>query len=92
MTTIEQRVKRIIKQTAKDLLETIEQDRRLITSLKKQRDAMLDECKDLIDFDSKLGGIEDECSSDGDGRFDTWQSGELEGIIKRMKQTINYKC
>lgn len=42
--SIEQRVKRIIKQTENDLLKTIEQDCRLITALKTQRDGLLDAC------------------------------------------------
>ncbi len=42
--TVKQRVKQIIKQTEKDLLKTIEQDCRLITALKTQRDKLLDAC------------------------------------------------
>lgn len=51
--TIEQRVKRIIKQTEQDLLETIEQDCRLITALKTQRDDLLDAAREIVsDFDN----------------------------------------
>ncbi|KKN56246.1 hypothetical protein LCGC14_0573910 [marine sediment metagenome] len=51
--TMEQRIKRIIKQTENDLLQTIEQDCQLITTLKTQRDNLLDVAREIVsDFDN----------------------------------------
>ncbi len=51
--TPEQRIKKIIKQTENDLLQTIEQDCRLITTLKTQRDNLLDAAREILsDFDN----------------------------------------
>gem|GEM_PF-7121471 len=50
---MEQRIKRIIKQTENDLLQTIEQDCQLITTLKTQRDNLLDVAREIVsDFDN----------------------------------------